>query len=99
VRWIGDRPAAKPGGGVDDAKQILPPTDVALENNGYFVMLIDKRNPVFVKGSRGLIPVLRSYLPADVNSHVSLLYIQDVLPVLEKYGYSWVGEFRKKYGM
>lgn len=76
----------------------------ALENNGYFVMLVDRRNPVFHKQTskgkiRGLIPVLMNQLPANIQKEISVIYIQDVLPLLEKYGYKWVGEFREKYGM
>ena len=75
----------------------------ALENNGYFVLLIDKRNPVFQKqtpkGDRGLIPVLMKYLPAHIQKEIKVIYIQDVVPLLEKHRYTWAGEFRKKYGM
>ncbi len=75
----------------------------ALENNGYFVLLIDKRNPAFEKfginGKRGLIPTLFSRIPRRHQDQFKVIYIQDVLPVLEQHGYTWVGEFRKKYGM
>ena len=75
----------------------------ALENNGYFVILIDKRNPAFEKdssaGKRGLIPVLMDNLSVDHKEFVKVIYIQDVLPVLIKHGYTWVDEFREKYGM
>ncbi|WP_321369877.1 PGN_0703 family putative restriction endonuclease [uncultured Draconibacterium sp.] len=75
----------------------------ALENNGYFVLLIDKRNPAFEKSNngnkRGLISVLLNQIPQKLHYVIKVLYIQDVLPILEKHGYSWVGEFREKYGM
>lgn len=75
----------------------------ALENNGYFVLLIDKRNPAFEKdapeGKRGLIPTLINQVPLKYQNCIKVIHIQDVLPVLEKYGYSWVKEFREKYGM
>lgn len=75
----------------------------ALENNGYFVILIDKRNPAFERitdtGKRGLIPVLLNQIPSELKKEIKIIYIQDVLPILEKHGYSWVVEFREKYGM
>lgn len=75
----------------------------ALENNAYYVILIDKRNPAFehtVNGvERGLIPFLIQKLPEKVQKEVKVLYIQDVLPVLAKHGYTWVDEFKEKYGM
>lgn len=75
----------------------------ALENNGYFVILIDKRNPAFEKesqaGKRGLISVLMSQLPSKYHKLIKVIYIQDVLPMLDKHGYTWVNEFREKYGM
>jgi hypothetical protein len=75
----------------------------ALENNGYFVLLIDKRNPAFEKdsiaGKRGLIPVLLRQVPVKYHELIKVIYIQDVLPELEKHGYTWVNEFQEKYGM
>lgn len=75
----------------------------ALENNGYFVILIDKRNPAFEKGSqpnkRGLIPVLMDKIPNLYKEFIKIIYIQDVLSILTNHGYSWVDEFREKYGM
>lgn len=75
----------------------------ALENNGYFVILIDKRNPAFEKessvGKRGLIPVLMDKISPKHKEFVKIIYIQDVLPILDKHGYTWVDEFREKYGM
>lgn len=75
----------------------------ALENNAYFVILIDNRNPAFertVNGiDRGLIPFLKSKLPEHIQQEVKILYIQDVLPILAKHGYNWVEEFKEKYGM
>ena len=75
----------------------------ALENNGYFVLLIDKRNPAFERNylgkKRGLIPVLLNQVPQRYHDVIKVIYIQDILPVLEKHGYTWVDEFREKYGM
>jgi len=75
----------------------------ALENNGYFVILIDKRNPAFGKSSstdtRGLIPILLNQIQVELKNQIKVIYIQDVLSVLVKFGYNWVGEFREKYGI
>ena len=75
----------------------------AVEKNGYFVILIDKRNPAFIKtdgvNERGLIPVLTNQLPEQMKNIIKVLYIQDVVVLLEKFGYSWVNEFKSKYGL
>lgn len=75
----------------------------ALENNAYYVILIDKRNPAFERiindKQRGLLPFLIQKLPEKIRQEVKVLYIQDVLPVLVKHGYTWVDEFKIKYGM
>jgi hypothetical protein len=75
----------------------------ALENNAYFVILIDKRNPaferIFAGEFRGLIPTLTRSLPDSLKQILKVLYIQDVLPILAKHGYTWVDEFKEKYGM
>jgi len=75
----------------------------ALENNGYYVLLVDQRNPAFEKSDgqskRGLIPTLFSRIPLAYQDRYRIIYIQEVLPILEKHGYEWVNEFRRKYGM
>ena len=75
----------------------------AIERDGYFVILIDKRNPAFVKtcgaNERGLIPILTSPLSEQTKSIVKIIYIQDVVKLLEIFGYSWADEFRNKYGI
>lgn len=75
----------------------------ALENNGYYVILIDKNNPAFIKGTfpneRGLFPTLTKNLPEKIKLIVKILYIQDILLLLEKFKYSWVEDFRVKYGI
>lgn len=75
----------------------------ALENNGYFVILIDKRNPAFEKEiaarKRGLIPVLMDKIPHEHKEFIKVIYIQDILPILTHHGYTWVDEFKEKYGM
>jgi hypothetical protein len=75
----------------------------AIKNNGYYVILIDKRNPAFQKsgkdGERGLIPVLLKQIPEEHRNIIKVIYIQDVVDLLEKHEYKWVKEFRIKYGM
>lgn len=75
----------------------------SIENNGYYVILIDKENPSFIKGEsgfeRGLIPTLTKSLPLQIKSKIKIIYIQNVLSVLEKNNYKWVQEFRNKYGI
>jgi len=75
----------------------------AIEKNGYFVILIDKRNPAFIKTdgvtARGLIPILTNQLSESTKNIIKVIYIQDVVKLLEKFGYSWVNEFKSKYGL
>jgi hypothetical protein len=75
----------------------------AIENDGLFVLLIDKRNPAFIKiannDDRGLIPTLLNLIPEEVRSIIKIIYIQDVIPILEDFGYDWTNMFRKKYGI
>jgi len=76
----------------------------ALENNGYYVILIDNRNPAFNKTAageidRGLIPVLTNILPEELKPYVKIIYIQDVINKLRLAGYTWASEFKNKYGM
>jgi len=75
----------------------------AVEKNGYFVILIDKRNPAFIKtdgiNERGLIPILTSPLSERMKNTIKVIYIQDVVKLLERFGYSWVSEFKNKYGL
>lgn len=75
----------------------------ALENNGYYVLLVDKENPAFKKGvqgnERGLIPTLTRYLPSEIKSIIKVIFIQDVLKIFEKNNYKWIDDFKKKYGI
>ncbi|MDR2010001.1 MAG: hypothetical protein LBQ22_05925 [Bacteroidales bacterium] len=75
----------------------------AAKNNGYYVILIDKRNPAFMKtdgvNERGLIPILTSRISEEMKSIIKIVFIQDVVELLEKSNYSWVEEFKEKYGL
>jgi len=66
----------------------------ALEHNGYYVILIDKRNPAFYKNivnkDRGLIPVLMNLVFINLRPLIKTIHIQDVVDQLERFGYSWV---------
>ena len=46
-----------------------------------------------------LIPILLNQIPIELKKQIKVIYIQDVIPVLEKHGYGWVKEFIKKYGI
>jgi len=75
----------------------------ALENNGWLVILIDKRNPAFQKqgsgGERGLVPTLIKKLPDNIKPVVKVLYLQEVVALLEKHNYTWIQDFKIKYGL
>lgn len=75
----------------------------ALERNGYYVILYDKRNPAFLKSGpaeiRGLIPTLLNSVPPNLQPFIKTMQIQDVVDVLDRFGYGWVGDFREKYGL
>lgn len=70
----------------------------AIENNRYYVILVDKRNPSFIKtndvNERGLIPVLTSRIPKEMKSIIKIVFIQDIVELLDKFNYSWVEEFK-----
>jgi hypothetical protein len=75
----------------------------SLEKNGYYFVLLDKRNPAFCKyfagESRGLVPFLTGLLPEKIKPLVKVLYIQDVLSKIDPKVYPWVQEFAEKYGI
>lgn len=76
----------------------------ALEKNGYYIILIDKRNPAFYKTSengidRGLIPILTNLLPEKLKTRVKIIYLQDIVEKLDPNKYKWKKEFIKKYGL
>lgn len=75
----------------------------AIENNGYYVILTDSRNPAFYKSAnnsqRGLIPILINLIPGDLRPIIKMLNIQEVIDKLENLDYDWTEEFRDKYGL
>ena len=73
----------------------------ALEKEGCYVLLTDKRNPAFKNSNpqRGLIPILRDRLPKDKTGSFKTLYIQDVVRILHKHKKYDMSEFGVKYGI
>lgn len=73
-----------------------------LENNGYFLLIHDKRNPTFLiqyNGiKRGKYKRFKQLLPRGVADKVFILNIQQFVEHLEKHAkYDWLAEFKKKY--
>lgn len=77
----------------------------ALEYDGIFVLLHDKRSPVFHCGTEdqrsGLMPFLKRYVPDSLHGRIASLSIQTLA---EHVGRSsqhsdWIDEFRRKYGL
>lgn len=75
----------------------------ALIKAGMFILLADRRSPVFVKddGGRGLFPLLVSTVPEQFRDRIKLLTVQDAVSSIKNSGRhdSWIDEFRKKYGL
>jgi hypothetical protein len=76
----------------------------ALENNAYYVLLLDKRNPAFLKTAegeidRGLVPFLTNLVPEEIKPVIKIVYIQDIIEKLEMADYKWTNDFKVKYGI
>jgi POLQ-like helicase len=75
----------------------------ALERNGVFVLLVDKRNPTFCSGEngrRGLFPFLKGFVPTELKDKVYKVTVQEVVTAIKESGeYSWIAEFEQKYGI
>ncbi|MCG3212647.1 MAG: hypothetical protein FOGNACKC_06317 [Anaerolineae bacterium] len=76
----------------------------AVELGGTFIVLYDERNPAFNRlgphGQRGLLPFLRSLVPAALQSRLATLTIQQVVQAIEASGrHAWIKEFKVKYGL
>lgn len=77
----------------------------ALEKNGYFVLLVDDRNPAFRRkggqGERGLIPFLWEFLPQEAKDRAGVVTIQAVINAIEKTGRhgNWLPDFKSKYAI
>ncbi|MFC1737949.1 hypothetical protein ACFL1G_02735 [Planctomycetota bacterium] len=75
----------------------------ALERNGVFVLLVDKRNPTFCSGEnsqRGLFPFLKSFVPTKLKDRVRMVTVQEVVTTIkDSRKYDWIIEFQRKYGI
>jgi len=74
----------------------------ALENNGYFLLIHDERNPTFLiqhSGiKRGKYKRFKQLLPKEISDKVFILNIQRIVEHLEKdVKCTWLAEFKKKY--
>ena len=75
----------------------------ALERNGVFVLLVDKRNPAFCcgdNGERGLFPFLTTFVPHEHKDKVHMATVQEVVRAIKDSGkHNWITEFEQKYGI
>ncbi|MBK4737313.1 hypothetical protein JJB74_22060 [Noviherbaspirillum sp. DKR-6] len=77
----------------------------SVEKNGTFVVLFDKRSPVFRcragEKEGGLLPFLLSYLPDSIKAKVVSLSMQELVAQIETRPahHDWIFEFKRKYGM
>lgn len=78
----------------------------AMHYGGYFVLLHDERNPVFVATAdgfpdRGIYPMMISLLPEHLKAKVKRVTFQEVLAQVRNYPIhaDWVEEFARKYNM
>lgn len=76
----------------------------ALEHNGTFIVLCDERNPAFhvegPQGERGLVPLLRSYLPTDLQNRIGVVTVQELVSRIKQSGrHDWVAQFKSKYAL
>lgn len=74
----------------------------ALENNGYFLLIHDERNPTFLSQhngiKRGRYKRFKQLLPKGIADKVFILSVQQIVEHLEKHAkYDWLAEFKKKY--
>jgi hypothetical protein len=77
----------------------------ALEHDGLFILLSDKRSPVFQcagsQGERGLMPLLMGMLPPELKHKVALVSIQELVAEIVAHGgnHDWIHVFIEKYGL
>lgn len=77
----------------------------ALAHDGHLVLLVDERSPAFLynhdNGQRGLIPLLRDFVPDDIQSKITTITIQQVVNAIQASGQhdNWIAEFKLKYGL
>jgi len=75
----------------------------ALERNGMFILLVDKRNPTFCcgkNGERGLFPFLKGFVPNQHKDKVNMVSMQELVTTIKDSGrHSWITEYEQKYGI
>lgn len=76
----------------------------ALELGGPLVLLTDDRSPTFScdgpQGTRGLLPLLISLVPASLHGHIASVSIQQVVAAIKSSGrHEWITEFERKYAL
>lgn len=72
----------------------------ALARGGTFVLLYDERNPTFFCQERGVMPLLREFVPEAYQERVQAIQIQAVVESVRASGcHPWIGEFERKYGL
>ena len=78
---------------------------LSIDKDGYFVLLSDERSPVFnyqKEGKvRGLIPLLREFVPDKYKDRIILVTIQEIVNSIESTNRhnDWINEFKVKYGI
>lgn len=77
----------------------------ALYNNGYFILLVDARNPVFYRdgefGERGLLPFLKTFVTEKYRNKIKRVTIQEVFTSIRDSSphSNWIDKFGEKYGL
>lgn len=74
----------------------------SIEKNGIFTLLYDERSPVFnFNGNRGLIPLLRNFVPAQHQDKIIMISIQEVVEsiCISKMHTDWINKFKDKYAL
>jgi len=84
--------------------QFFREASLAVEKQGYLVLLTDQRSPVFhctgPYGERGLMPFLANFVPDSVKTYVRQVSIQEIANAIEySPTHSWIRDFQFKYGM
>lgn len=69
-----------------------------LENNGYFLLIYDERNPAFINPEgRGKFIRFKNMLPTSIRNKISSISIQKIINILENNSCIWLNEFKEKY--
>src|SRR5208337_695806 len=77
----------------------------ALAKGGEFVLLFDRRSPVFYRpvdgADAGLMAFLSTFVPQKHMSHVRAISIQEIAASIRHSGRhnDWIGDFEEKYGL